>query len=270
MLASDLDSLSSFLQHNFNYSTGPYQGYNFNIPSTRFLGKLDYNLNDRNKLSVRYSMLNSNSDQLASNSNGQGLNGNRDNNASSMVFQNSNYKIKENNRSLAADLNSSFGGNKANDLIVGYYSSDESRDSLTATFPLIDIQNGGSTYMSAGFEPFTPGNQLRYHSIQAQDNFTIYGKNHDLNFGVSAEKYHSDNVFFPGSQSVYVYNSLAGTSSPMRMGTWRTRTPPRRRLPSRASRSGTTTFRDRRSRFSRSTCCRPAPTSRITGASART
>ena len=153
-------------------------------------------------------MLNSNSDQLASNSNGQGLNGNRDNNANSMVFQNSNYKIKENNRSLALDLNSS-GGNKANDFIVGYYYSDESRDSLGPTFPLIDIQKDGATYMSAGFEPFTPGNQLRYHSLQFQDNFTLYGKNHDLNFGLTAEAYHSDNVFFPGSQSVYVYNSFA-------------------------------------------------------------
>ncbi len=209
VLASDLDSLSSYLSHSFHYNTGPYEGYNFNVPSMRLLGKLDYNLNDKNKLSLRYSMLNSNSDQIESNSNGQGLLGNRDNNANSMVFQNSNYKIKENNRSLAADLNSSFGGNKANDLILGYYYSDESRDSLGPTFPLIDIQQAGLTYTSVGSEPFTPGNQLRYHSIQAQDNFTIYGKNHDLNFGVTVEKYHSDNVFFPGSQSVYVYNSLA-------------------------------------------------------------
>ena len=28
-------------------------------------------------------------------------------------------------------------------------------------------------------------------------------------FGITAEKYHSDNVFFPESQSVYVYNSLS-------------------------------------------------------------
>jgi Carboxypeptidase regulatory-like domain len=209
VLATDLDTLRAYLQKNFNYNTGPYEGYNFAIPSMRFLGKLDYNLSDRNKVSLRYNMLNSNSDQIESNSNGQGLLGNRDNNANAMVFQNSNYKIKENNRSLALDLNSNLGANKANDFILGYFYSDESRDSLGPTFPLIDIQQGGLTYTSVGSEPFTPGNQLRYHSIQFQDNFTLYGKNHDFNFGVTAEKYHSDNVFFPGSQSVYVYNSLA-------------------------------------------------------------
>jgi outer membrane receptor protein involved in Fe transport len=209
VLASDLDSLSAYMLKNFNYNTGPYQGYNFNVPSNRFLGKLDYNLNDKNKVSLRYNQLNSSSDQLESGSNSLGVLGNRNNNSNSMSFQNSNYKIKENNRSFAANLNSSFGGNKANELIIGYFKSDESRDSLSGTFPLIDIQNGGTTYTSLGFEPFTPGNQLRYHSTQVQDNFTIFGKNHDLNFGASVEKYHSDNVFFPGSQSVYVYNSLA-------------------------------------------------------------
>src|SRR5438445_8798795 len=47
VLASDLDALSAYLKSNFNYVTGPYQGYNFKIPSTRFLARLDYNLSDR-------------------------------------------------------------------------------------------------------------------------------------------------------------------------------------------------------------------------------
>src|SRR5437879_13021491 len=51
--------------------------------------------------------------------------------------------------------------------------------------------------------------RLRYHSYQLQDNYTIYLPQHSLTFGVSVEKYHSANVFFPGAQSVYVYNSLA-------------------------------------------------------------
>jgi hypothetical protein len=43
VLASDLDQLSNFLRTNFNYETGPYQGYDHETPATRFLAKLDYN-----------------------------------------------------------------------------------------------------------------------------------------------------------------------------------------------------------------------------------
>ena len=209
VLASDLDAISTYMASNFNYQTGAYQGYNFLVPSKRFLGKLDLNINDHNKVSLRYSMLNSSTDVLESNSNSAGGLGNRNSRSDAMSFQNSNYKIKENNRSLALNLTSTIGVNKANEFTVGYFKSDESRDSLTGTFPLIDIQQGGATYTSLGFEPFTPGNQLRYHSLQIQDNFTIYLKKHEVNIGATYEKYHSDNVFYPESQSVYIYKSLA-------------------------------------------------------------
>jgi len=49
---------------------------------------------------------------------------------------------------------------------------------------------------------------LNYSTIQFQDNFNYYLDKHSLLFGVSLEKYHSNNVFFPGSQSIYVFNSL--------------------------------------------------------------
>ena len=63
--------------------------------------------------------------------------------------------------------------------------------------------------MSFGTDPFTPNNELRYRTFQAQDNFTKFGARHSLTVGGSAEKYHSDNVFYAGSNSVYVYNTLA-------------------------------------------------------------
>src|SRR5437667_1452530 len=98
----------------------------------------------------------------------------------------------------------------SNNLIAGYTSSDESRQKISPPwFPLVDILQGTTAYTSFGFEPFTPDNQLRYHSTQLQDNYTLYLPNHSLTFGVSVEKYHSTNVFFPGAQSVYVYNSLS-------------------------------------------------------------
>ena len=208
VLASDLDALSTFLQSNFSYTTGPYQGYDFRTPSTRFLARLDYNLNDRNKISVRYNLLNSETPVLLSNSASLGL-GNRRSNLTSLNFSNSNYAILENIRSIVGEWNSAF-GNKSNNLIVGYNTSDESRKNVAGPwFPLVEILQGGTNYTTFGFEPFTPDNKLFYHSYQLQDNFSIYLPKHSVTLGVSVEKYHSTNVFFPGAQSVYVYSSLA-------------------------------------------------------------
>jgi len=209
VLASDLDSLSSYLKNNFNYVTGPYQGYDFKVPSTRFLARLDYNLNDHNKLSLRYNLLNSSSDILVSNSNSLGF-GSRRSSLDALNFANSNYAILENLRSVVGEWNSSIARNMSNNFIVGYTTSDESRKNIVPPwFPEVEILQASRAYTTFGFEPFTPDNQLRYHSYQLQDNYTIYLPQHSLTFGVSVEKYHSANVFFPGAQSIYVYNSLA-------------------------------------------------------------
>jgi hypothetical protein len=118
---------------NFNYETGPYQGYDFKIPSTRFLARLDFNLNEHNKFNIRYNLLNSSSDQLISNSGSLGL-GNRRTSLQSLNFANSNYAILENIRSIVGEWNAAF-GNKSNNLILGYNTSDEPRERGSPWFP---------------------------------------------------------------------------------------------------------------------------------------
>jgi hypothetical protein len=209
VLASDLDTLSAYMKKNFNYETGPYQGYQFETPARRYLFRGDYNLNSTNKVSVRYNQLDSNTDVLLSNSSSLGW-GTRRSNTTGLNFEASNYQILENIRSLIGEWNGAFGGNKANTLIVGYTKQDESRSVRYPTlFPMIDILEGSTVYTTLGYEPFTPNNELRYNTFQLQDSLTMYMKGHSLTFGASFEKYRSENVFFPGKQSAYVYNSLA-------------------------------------------------------------
>ena len=207
VLASDLDQLSNYLATNFGYDTGGYEGYNFSVPGKKYLFRSDYNLNVNNKISVRYMHLDSSTDVLVSDSSSLGF-GSRRTRLDALNFQNSNYTILENIRSLVGEWTSTFGGSAANSLIVGYTKQDESRGAIDNLFPMVDILQGGLTYTTFGSEPFTPNNELRYKSLQIQDNLTFYRGNHTFTVGGSFERYESENVFFPGKQSAYVYNSL--------------------------------------------------------------
>ncbi|HMQ03254.1 MAG TPA: carboxypeptidase regulatory-like domain-containing protein [Pyrinomonadaceae bacterium] len=208
VLASDLDQLSSFLRQNFNYDTGPYQGYNHSTPGKKFLLRGDYNINSKNRLTLRYMHLDSETDVLVSDSSSLGF-GNRRTRLDALNFKSSNYTILENIRSIVGEWSSMWGTKVSNSLLIGWTKQDESRGSIDNLFPFIDILEGGVTYTSFGAEPFTPNNELRYKSLQLQDNMSFYRGSHTITAGLSFERYESENVFFPGSQSVYTYNSLA-------------------------------------------------------------
>jgi hypothetical protein len=208
VLESDLNSLAAYLKNSFQYDPGGYQDYDFATPGRRVLAKFDYNLNNRNKLSFRYNQLDSDTDVLMSNSTSLGF-GNRRTSTFGLNYQASNYTILENIKSGIGELNTVIGTRMANSLIGGYSQSDESRGDVGKLFPMVDVLLSSTVYTSFGSEPFTPNNELRYKTFQLQDSLTRFSERHSITVGGSFEKYHSDNVFFPGKQSAYVYNSLS-------------------------------------------------------------
>jgi hypothetical protein len=209
VLASDLTALSAYLANNFSYETGPFENISKKTPGKPFLIKGDYNLNPQNKVTFRYNQLSSSSDINLSNSSSLGF-GRQTFSNNFLNYQASDYTQTENIHSGIGEWNATFGATAANSLIVGYTKQDESRGALGELFPFVDILDGaGTAYTSFGSEPFTPNNELRYNTFQLQDSFTKATKKHTLTFGGAVEKYHSENVFFPGKQSAYVYNSLS-------------------------------------------------------------
>jgi len=211
VLASDLNTLSSFLSTNFKYTTGPFDAISKDTPGKPFLVKADYNLNNKNKITFRYNQLYSSTGVNLSGSSSLGNPSGRGTFSTNFLnFQNSDYSILENIKSGIGEWNSAISNTLTNNFLAGYTTQDESRGELpTQLFPFVDIlDNAGVAYTSFGSEPFTPNNELRYHTFQAQDSVTKFTRNSTWVFGAAIEKYHSENVFFPGKQSAYVYNNL--------------------------------------------------------------
>ena len=205
---TQLSDLSKFMQDKFNYTTGPFEGYSNANKSNKFLVRMDWNINDKHKLTARYVHHDSEAEINVSNSTSAGF-GNRTTSALAMSFQNSGYIIMDNTRSYVLELNSKLSNTLHNNLIVGYDKQIEDRAYRSQPFPTIDIKDGATTLTSVGFDPFTPGNKLDYNTFHITNNLTKYADKHTLTFGFNYEKYQSNNLFFPASNGVYIFNSLA-------------------------------------------------------------
>lgn len=213
-----MQDLSTFMQTNFNYTTGPWENFNAERDSKKFLIKLDWNVNDNNKFSIRYVQHDSFSEEMTSNSGSLGL-GNRRTSPFAMSYQNSGYLQRDDTRSIVAQLDTKFSDKLFNNMIVGYDYQNEDRALLKGStlFPTVDIRDGELTpnliagtrnFISLGLDPFTPGNKLDYSTFHITNNLTRYAGNHTLLFGVNYENRTSNNTFFSGSNGVYVFNSI--------------------------------------------------------------
>lgn len=203
--AADLDALSAFLVNKFDYDPGRYENYPLETYSAKALAKLDYNINQSNRFSLRLNYLKSYRDVLASNS---GSYSDRSNNAFALNFENSNYVINNNIFSAIAELNTIIKSDLSNRVQFGFTANRDFRSSRGGIFPLVDILQGGRNYTTFGYEPFTPNNILNTDTWQFQDNLTLYKGNHTLTAGLNFESFKFDNTFTPTYYGQFVFNSL--------------------------------------------------------------
>lgn len=204
-----LDSLQDFLKSKLGYDPGQYEGYDFITKSYKILAKIDWNINTKNKLSVRFNSLRS-FKNIGSSSSGV-LGGSRVSNLNTMNFSNNNYEINNDIYSLIGQLNTRISNKMSNEFIFGWTANRDYRAVKGKLFPLVDILDGGNTdrnYISFGAEPFTPNNKLFTDTWQASDNLTLYNGNHTISTGANFESFKFFNQFTPQIQGQYTFNSL--------------------------------------------------------------
>jgi len=222
---TSVDSLNKFANHLrtvYGYDPGSFDNFpNFSSKNTKILAKIDWNINNKHKLTLKYSDLTSFNDQQLNGSSvpnnptftpaGGGSISRLPNNRfslNSMSFSNSNYKFKDVVRTGSLELNSTF-GKFSNQFIATFSKIQATRSIDGGFFPTIDIfNNNGQNYMSAGSDPFTRNNDVKNDVFTVTNNFTYYAGKHTITGGASYEYQSVGNMFMPGSASYYAFNSL--------------------------------------------------------------
>lgn len=205
---SDLMAVQSALA-TLGYNTGAYEGFTYASKSKKGIFKLDWNIDDNNRLAIIYNFLNASKEKPAHPT----ALGFRGPNAATLQFENTGYEINNNLQSVQLELNSTLSATSSNKLQVGYTHFDDFRNPLSVPAPTITIQEGGSNYIIAGHEPFSINNRLDQKVFQFTDNLNFFQGDHTFTIGMSFEKFEFDNsfnlgvygprgVFFPSYGSV--------------------------------------------------------------------
>lgn len=207
VLATDLEDLSSFLEDEFDYRAGLYEGYDLSRSDFRLMAKLEGVLNDKNRFSLRFSHLDASREIPNTNSQLYGA-GNRVNNPFAMSFQTSGAEQSIKATSVIGELVSEMGERTSNHLSISYSQFPESTKPRGELFPSVDILQQGRTYISFGSNFLATRNSLEQRSIQLRDELSMVAGQHKLTFGVNLAKYSFEYDFLPGSAGSYIFNSL--------------------------------------------------------------
>lgn len=214
----DMERVKQHLVNNYGYDPGSYSDYPGDETNKKMLVRLDWNINDANKLSVRYNYTkNQGWNATNGNSTDAGFRNSIMNRISqySMAFSNSIYSQDNIVNSLSLDLNSRFSDKFSNQLLVTSSKIQDARGADSSPFPFIDIMNGVTggvqslePYISAGYELFTWNNAVNNNTLTVTDNLTYYLDNHKITGGLSFEHQLANNSYMRNGTGYYRYASV--------------------------------------------------------------
>lgn len=224
-LQSDMDNMLNFLNNTYGYNPGRYQGYSLDTPSYKFLARIDWNINENNKINLRFSKSHDKNSKAPSNStspfkdyviypggtsDGVSITGGKNQSGrtanAGLYFESSRYDEVKNFTSLAGEWNSKWGGVQ-NVLRLTYSYQDEPRSYVGGIFPTVDILKDGAYYMGFGPDPFTEGNLRQVKTFVATDEASWTMGIQNFTAGVQFETNKAVNGFGAASAGYYVYDS---------------------------------------------------------------
>lgn len=201
--ADTLQALRTFITDTYGYDPGGYGAINNENKSTSLFARLDWNINEKNTLTLRHNYVDGSNDIRS-----------RTNNA--VVFANSGYKFLTKSNSTVLELNSSISSNASNVLRFTYNTIRDKRASNA--FPGLTINNFDAVkkltiQYNIGSDFSSQVNGLDQDIFTITDNFTLYKGKHTITFGTNNEFFNSQNLFLQGFYGSYGYGAGNNTNA---------------------------------------------------------
>jgi outer membrane receptor protein involved in Fe transport len=214
-----LERVSNYLKTQQEYDPGVYDNFPaFKNENRKLLGKIDWNISSKHKLTVKYSDFKGTQDFSPSQSGNiagtfSGATYGPKFSSSAMGFSSTLYQQEDIVQSAAVELNSKINSRMSNQFLATYTKNQSDKSHEGANFPFIDILGAttGDTrnFISVGNEPFNGNNNKVHNDIyNVIDNFSYFVGKHALTAGISYEYQKVGNMFMAGSQGYYVFRNV--------------------------------------------------------------
>ena len=181
------------------YNGGGYGRQVLNKRTGSLIARLDWNINSRHNLSLRYNFLDARKDEFQSS-------------ATLLRFNGEGYTSIADTHSVVAELNSRLSTKMFNLFRVGYTRVHDGRDAMSGEkYPFVEIQkmrDGENTSVYIGTDPFAVMNDLVQNTVTLTDNFSYYTNSHTITIGTHNELFNSSCLFMSNAMGAYTYSTL--------------------------------------------------------------
>ena len=217
---AQMNTIKDYLAKTYGYNPGAYQDYSDEAPAYKLLARLDWNIDDNNKVNLRFSKSQTKDVSAPSSSvspltasvvyPGSTAAGIRSSmnlaSDAAIYFQSQRYYKDYNFTSFAAEWNAKW-GSVNNTLRATYSYQDDPRSYEGGTFPTTHILEDGAVYTAFGPDLFTAGNLARVKTFVGTDEVAFTVGLHKLTAGVQYESNEATNGFMQGGNGLFIYNS---------------------------------------------------------------
>ena len=207
----DMELVRNHVKEKYGYETGASEGYasNFQTKNYKALARIDWNINNSNKLTLRYNQVIATDDQTVNGTSAPNPRSSSNRiSQNSYAYENANYGFENSVRSLTAELNSTFRNKVSNQLLVTYTKIQDKRTSKSSPFPFIDIKKDKDSYLSLGYELFSWKNDVVNNVTTITNNLSYSSGKHNFTGGFTFDYLTFGNSFQRYGTSYYRYASI--------------------------------------------------------------
>ena len=186
--------IRNHLLNNYDYDPGAFETADIATESRKLFTRLDFVLNDNNKLTIRNNYVNSFSDNLEWN-------------ATFFNFGNQGFRHNSTANSTTVELKSNF-DHLFNNLKIGYNIVNENRDFEGRIFPHLQIATSSTTRVFAGTYREASVFNTDFQTLQISDKLTYINGSHTISAGLQAQINDVDYGFLSAWNGRWEYTSV--------------------------------------------------------------